>query len=219
MKWLLTTTKSNHGFRLSMTTLLSKAAAELASDTTTQANPNSTWDLPTPEAFLGLARPHLIKIGKVQTDSTRHALISHDAVIEQWLHVGLFLYPINTIAQQLWTVAYSYVQRVLANHPGQHQYSEHPTADLDHTDEDYLETHPFTSKFRNSLHPIPVTHSCTYIDPLRHATKTQAMRFAGTTMSTLYKRFRNLMRLRGILHSIIFIVRAKSLFRLEGQKS
>ena len=146
-----------------------------------------------------LARAHLSKIGEAPTDATRHALISHDAVIEQWLHVGLYLYPIETIAQQLWTVAYSYALRVLANHPGHHQHTDHPATSLDPEDSDYLETHPFTMKFSTDLHPIPMTHARSW--------GSTPMRFAGATTSTLYRRFRNLMRLRGILHSIIFIVR------------
>ena len=83
MKWLLKPTSSNHGFRLNMTTLLVDAADALARDTTPQTNPSSTWDLATPPAFLAKARPHLTKIGEAPTDATRHALISHDAVIEQ----------------------------------------------------------------------------------------------------------------------------------------
>jgi hypothetical protein len=52
MKWLLKATGANQGFRLTMTTLFSDAAYELASDTSPQTNPSSTWDLPTPPAFL-----------------------------------------------------------------------------------------------------------------------------------------------------------------------
>ena len=120
-------------------------------------------------------------------------------MIEQWLHVGLYLYPIETIAQQLWTVAYSYALRVLQNHPGHHLHSPHPATSLDTEDEDYHETHPFTLKFNNDLHPIPMTHSRLWGQG--------TMRFVGATTTTLYRRFRNLMRLRGILHSIIFVVR------------
>ena len=124
MKWLLTTTKTNQGFRLTANALLSSAPALIAQHTrpTTSANPNSTWDLPTPEPFMKLARAYLAKIGEAPTDATRHAIISQEPVIEQWLHVGLYLYPIETIAQQLWTVAYSYALRTLANHPGRHLY-------------------------------------------------------------------------------------------------
>ena len=204
MKWLLTTTNFNHGFRLGMTPLLSQAAQDIASDTTTPANPNSTWDLTTPDGFLKLARPHLTAIARAPTNATRHALITHSAVIEQWLHVGLHLYPINTIAQQLWTVAFSYAQHVLNQHPGHHLHANHPENDLDPEDPDYLETHPFNTKFALALHPTPITHSRTY----KNAIQGQPMRFAGKTTSTLFTRFRNLMRLRGALLAIRFIVRA-----------
>ena len=201
MKWLLTTTKKNHGFQLSANGLLSSAPALIAQHThsTTTASPNSTWDLPTPEPFMKLARAYLTKIGEAPTDATRHAIISHEAVIEQWLHVGLYLYPIETIAQQLWTVAYSYALHILTHHPGQHFYDDHPTTSLDVLDEDYFETHPFTVKFNHALHPIPRTH------PRPEATT--PMRFEGLTTSALFRRFRNLMRLRGILCSVLFIVR------------
>ena len=44
LKWLLTTTKSQGGFRLKANTLLTNASAALARDTTTPTNPNSTWE-------------------------------------------------------------------------------------------------------------------------------------------------------------------------------
>ena len=201
MKWLLTTTKKNQGFQLSANDLLSSAPALIAQHThsTTTASPNSTWDLPTPEPFMKLARAYLTKIGEAPTDATRHAIISHEAVIEQWLHVGLYLYPIETIAQQLWTVAYTYALHILAHHPGRHLYDDHPSTSLNVLDEDYFETHPFTVKFNHALHPIPKTH------PRPEATT--PMRFEGLTTSALFRRFRNLMRLRGILCSVLFIVR------------
>ena len=184
MKWLLTTTKAHHGFRLGMTTLLSQAAEDIANDTTTPANPNSTWDLTTPHEFLALARPHLTKIAEAPTNATRHALITLNAVIEQWLHVGLFLYPINTIAQQLWTVAFSYAQHVLAHHPGHHLHADHPENDLNPKDTDYLATHPFNLKFMYTLHPIPITHTRTYKDQLGRCTKDLPMRYPTTPTLT-----------------------------------
>ena len=203
MKWLLTTTRKDLGFSLTANALLLSVPALLHQHentrSTTSANPNPTWDFPTPEPFMKLARPYLTKIGEAPTDATRHAQISQEPLIEQWLHVGLYLYPIETVAQQLFTVAYSYAVHILDNHPGRYLHDDHPTASLNVQDDDYLETHPFTVKYNTALHPIPITH------PNPNATTPTG--FIGLTTSTLFRRFRNLMRLRGILCSVVFIVR------------
>ena len=199
IKWLLTTTKTNQGFRLSANALLSSAPALIAQHDELSANSNSTWDLPTPEPFMKLARAYLAKIGEAPTDATRHAIISQEPVIEQWLSVGLYLYPIETIAQQLWTVAYSYALRILTLHPGTHLHANHPCTSLDVRDDDYATTHPFTVKFNFTLHPIPITYP--------RSGATTPSKFEGLTTSALFRRFRNLMRLRGILCSVLFIVR------------
>ena len=201
MKWLLKSTGSNQGFRLTMTTALLSDAADAARQRYLSPNqPQLHMGSPNSSSVQG--RP-TTKLGEAPTDATRHALLSHEAVIEQWLHVGLFLYPINTVAQQLWTIAYSYSLHVLTHHTGHHLHADHPTADLNPTDTDYLETHPFMLKYKITEHPIPVTH----YRPPTELNPAPKLAFRGQTVDKLHRRFYNLMRLRGFLHSITFIVR------------
>ena len=125
---------------------------------------------------------------------------AHEAVIEQWLHVGLFLFHIDTVAQKLWTVAYSYALHILAAHPGHHRHADHPTAHIDVLDTDYdLEDHPFSIHFTSTEHLVPNTHYMTC------RTGRPIPTHIATTLPRLYKKFRNLMRLKGILCAILFI--------------
>ena len=126
----------------------------------------------------------------------------------KWLSVGLYLYPINTIAQKLWSVAYSYAVHILAAYPGHHKHHDHPTAHFNVLDEDYdIDDHPFRTHFLHTRHYVPNTH---YLARQRHAAITGKPNHPHITMSLprLYKRFRNLMRLKGVLRAIVFTIRA-----------
>ena len=208
MKWLIRENRQNHGFSLAQRPLLANAAHAVATDPTITPDPESSWDHPAPLPFLQLARPYLGEIGRMAPNCTRYAIEAHEPAIEQWLSVGLYLYPINTIVQKLWTVAYSYAVHILAAYPGNHSHDDHPTAHFNILDDDYdVDDHPFRIHFLHTRHYVPNTH---YLTRQHHAAITNTPNDPHITMTLprLYEKFRNLMRLKGVSWAIVFIIRS-----------
>jgi hypothetical protein len=105
-------------------------------------------------------------------------------------------------------VAYSYALHILAAHSGHHKHRDHPTAHIDVRDEDYdVDEHPFRVHFLHTRHHVPNTH---YPTRQHDTTITGKPNLPHITMTLprLYKKFRNLMRLKGTICAIRFTVRA-----------